>query len=118
MLASVAVVASILSLLSCTSALTLNVNARQTDCVLPCPDTDVDGNGLSTFTSDGTTVSCSYSGDSDNSCSYDFVSVDSPRISHTQAHTSRFRPPVLSSIIPMAALSRPYNSALIVEADS
>jgi hypothetical protein len=74
MLASVVIVTSILSLVPCTRALTLN--SRQNDCAFVCPDANVDGNEFATFTSDDTTISCSYSGGSDDSCRYDLVSVD------------------------------------------
>ena len=116
MLASVVIVTSVLSLLPCAHTLTLS--ARQTDCAFVCPNADVDGNGFSTFISDDATISCSYFGGSDDSCSYDLVSVDWLGTSHTLAHTPWFRPPVLSPMIITAAPNKPYNNALPAEADS
>jgi len=75
MILSVALVVSVLSL-SGSHALTLN--ARQDDCAFGCPETDADGNGLSMFSTDDTTISCSYAGEPGNSCTYDTVSVDPP----------------------------------------
>ena len=75
MILSAAIVVSALSLFSCSHALTLNV--RQDDCPLVCPEKDADGKGLSKFSFDDRTMSCSYDGEPGNSCVYDTVSVDS-----------------------------------------
>jgi len=75
MIFSAAVVIYALSLFSCSRALSINV--RRDDCPLACPETDADKNGLSKFSIDDATISCSYVGKPDNSCTYDMVSVDS-----------------------------------------
>lgn len=69
------VFASILSLLPFSRGLTLNA---QKDRKFVCPDIGTDGIGLSAFTTDDSTISCSYSGESGKLCSYDAVSVRLP----------------------------------------
>ena len=66
------VVVSVLSLLPFSGGLTLDA---QNNRKFICPDADTDGTGLSTITVDDSTISCSYSGESSSSCSYDVVSV-------------------------------------------
>ncbi|KAF9649464.1 hypothetical protein BDM02DRAFT_3113663 [Thelephora ganbajun] len=71
MILSAAAIVSVLSILPFTRALALH--ARQDNCAFVCPDTDVDGNSLSTLTVDESTVSCSYSGTLATSCVYDLA---------------------------------------------
>jgi len=87
MIFSAVAAVSILSLLPFSRGLALDVNTRQNDCGFVCPDTDVDGFGLFTFTADESTTFCSYSIESTNSCSYDVVSVYSLRVLRIPAHT-------------------------------
>jgi hypothetical protein len=116
MIFSVAVVASVLSLLCSARALTLPT--RQNDCSFVCPGTDVDGKGLSAHTGGDTTISCSYSPESGNWCTYASVSVGPLCVSHTPAHMSRLRTPALSWMGVTAVLNRLRNYAPTAEADS
>jgi hypothetical protein len=116
MIFSVAVVASVLSLLCSTRALTLPT--RQNDCSFVCPGTDVDGKGLSAHTSGDTTISCSYSPESGNWCTYASVSVGPLCVSHTPAHMSWLRILALSLMGATAVLNRLHSYALTAEADN
>lgn len=72
MIPSIALVVTVLSLISCSRAAT--IHARQDGCTFVCPDKDVEGNDLSSLATDDGVISCSYFGDSFNWCTYDSVS--------------------------------------------
>lgn len=89
MIFSPLVVVSVLSMFFSTRA--ARIHARRDGCTFVCPKNDLDGNALHSSWIDDAVVSCSYTEEPSNLCTYDLVSLILFSL-HKLELTLRFRP--------------------------